>query len=289
MLLFWKLTKPVIVHKESWLHRYLKFNLARAYMRISHEEYARRIFSRSFASLASCFTLSFALSYILKIFPLYRAMVVSGAIGVIAFLIAFIVYLTYPKYVAGKVKRVLEKNLVYITNYMNILASAGATTEGIFTSFAMVRDVFGVKNSAMRIMRDIQILGKDVYTAMSEESRVTPSKEYGNLLEGLVMTVSTGGKSEDYLRIMSERYMELRRRMLTRIINQLNLLAEIYVAVLIALPIVVMTMMLMMGALGGPVIAGLGAAEIMQLMAYIFIPFAAIVVILIIDMTMAGW
>ncbi|GBC75684.1 hypothetical protein HRbin06_01004 [archaeon HR06] len=213
-------------------------------------------------------------------YPIIGAIITSFGVYGISFL--------YPYYLAGKLKRNIDKNLVYITNFMSILASAGATTEEIFLSLARVGDIYGIKPIARSIVKSLQFLGKDIFTTLDEESKRSPSRYFSELIQGFLASVKAGGKPEDYLLTMSDKYIELRRRMLTRIIHQLNMAAEIYVAGLVALPIIFTTMMSIMGLLGGEVIAGLSADILLSLMSYIFLPLTATAVIIYIDMVVSG-
>ncbi|MEM4312169.1 MAG: type II secretion system F family protein [Nitrososphaerales archaeon] len=198
------------------------------------------------------------------------------------------IMIIWPNYLAGRLKRDIEKNLVYITNFMSILASAGATTEEIFLALARVGEIYGIKPIAKAIVKSVQLLGKDIYTTLDEESKRNPSRHFSELIQGFISSVKSGGKPEEYLLTMSDKYIELRKRMLSKVINQLNMAAEIYVAGLVALPVIFTTMMSIMGLLGGEVIAGLSAETMLALMSYIFLPLTATAVIVYIDAVVSG-
>lgn len=197
--------------------------------------------------------------------------------------LVFVTLFSYPFYVAGKLKREIEKNLVYITNYMTILSSAGAITEEIFASLEKVGEVYGIKPVAKRIISEVQLVGKDIFTVLDEESKRNPSRLFAELLQGFIATVRSGGNPEHYLVTMSEKYIEIRRRVISKVINQLNLAAEIYVAALVALPIILTTMLTIMGLLGGPVVAGLSAGQMLTLLTYIILPMTASAILIYID------
>ncbi len=84
--------------------------------------------------------------------------------------VVIMIFLYYPHQLAGSMRTALDKNIVYIINYMSILAGAGVTTENIFTSLAEKGEIYKVQNSAKAIVRDIEVLGKDIITAIDDEA-----------------------------------------------------------------------------------------------------------------------
>lgn len=197
--------------------------------------------------------------------------------------IIMMIFLYYPRQLGGNMKTALDKNIVYIINYMSILASAGVTTENIFTSLAEKGETYKVQNSAQSIVRDIEVLGKDIVTAIEDEAKNTPSKKYSKLLVGLNGVSRTGGNLQHYLREAASRQITVRRRELAKIVGQLNLAAETYIILGIAFPVILTTLLSMMGVFGGEVMAGLNPVQIMSLMTYIFFPICALAILLLAD------
>jgi archaellum biogenesis protein FlaJ (TadC family) len=89
--------------------------------------------------------------------------------------VSLVSFLYYPMSVADGIKAKLDKNMVYIINYMSVLAGAGIMTEDVFNSFAENKDTYGIRQSARSIVRDISMLGKDVISAIEAEAKRTPS------------------------------------------------------------------------------------------------------------------
>jgi flagellar protein FlaJ len=206
----------------------------------------------------------------------------TGAIVMMAFLY-------YPYSISGGMKTAIEKNIVYIINYMSILAGAGVTTEAIFTSLAEKGEIYKVQDSAKAIVRDVEVLGKDIITAIDDECMNTPSRKYSKLLLGLNGVTRTGGNLVRYFRETANRQMSVRRRELSKLVSQLNLAAEAYVVLGIAFPVILTTLLSMMGIFGGDVIAGLNPIQIMNIMTYLFFPLAAMGVLLLIDGMTSSW
>jgi archaellum biogenesis protein FlaJ (TadC family) len=194
-----------------------------------------------------------------------------------------ILFYTYPLYVSGKVKREIERNLVYITNYLAIMESGGATSEEMFTSLAEVGNVFGIEQSGEHIMRSVDFLGKDIFNAMDNESKRTPSKEYGSFLQGFISTVRKGGDLKAYLVSMSEKHIEDRKRLLNRLVTKMNFVAEVFIIALVAFPIIMIVLLTVMESMGDQVLGDLTGMQLMHLMTYAIVPSAAIGVMFFID------
>jgi len=203
--------------------------------------------------------------------------------------ISVIFFFSYPSYVANNKGREIERNLVYTSNYMAIMANAGATVEQIFESLATFGEIYGIRHVARNIIRDVELLGRDVISVLDDISKNSPSQEFTDLVQGFIATIRTGGSLGSYLSIMAEEFIENRRRMLAKLIDQLNLAGEIYVSALVALPIIMITMFSIMGFIGGEVMGGLSSAQLMPLLIYVIIPFMGVGVLLYIDAVMASW
>lgn len=272
----------------------IKRNLSMAGLRISHVVY---ISSMTFWTIVATLlaaavafpitlTLNSALSLNLSVLRLLSITLVA-AIGIGALVLTIFLY--YPRYLSGNIKRGIDKNLVYIINYMAILAGAGVTTEDIFTSLVETGDAYNVEDSAKSVVRDIEILGKDITSAIGDESQNTPSKKYASVLQGLIGIIRTGGDLREYLKESAAHQMEIRKRELSTFVSQLNLAAEAYIILGIAFPVILTTLLSMMGIFGGEIIAGMGPVQIMTLMTYLFFPLASIGVIILIDGMTSSW
>jgi len=203
--------------------------------------------------------------------------------------LTFVIYQYYPSYMAGERKTEIEKNLVYVTNFMGIMSSAGATTEDVFLALVRAGNIYGIEKSTRAIIRDVEILGKDILTALDDESKRSPSTDYVDLLQGYISTISTGGDVVPFLSVMSTQFLETRRRMLAKLIEQLNLAGEIFVAALIALPVILITLLSIMGFFGGSVGGALSPPQLMMIVVYAVIPVLAIVIIILIDAILSSW
>ena len=270
---------------------FVKSNLSRSGLRMSHVVYISSMaFWTLVATLVTALISTPAAFLVLPLLELpsdYFMLVLASPLIVGA--ITLVSFLYYPMSVADGIKSKLDKNMVYIINYMSVLAGAGIMTEDVFNSFAENKDTYGIRHSARSIVRDISILGKDVISAIEIETRRTPSKKYSKLLNGLLGITKSGGDLKNYLEETAKHEQEVRRRELVDIVNKLNMAAEIYITLGIAFPVILIVLLSLMGIFGGEVGGGMSPVQLMQLMTYAIFPVAAIGIIILIDGMTQNW
>ena len=273
---------------------FLSLNLRKAEIRISHVVYISSMFF--WTIIIAVITYIVAASLLITVLPmigmtfspLYMVLIPILATASAAAL-SMTSFIYYPIYVASGKGREIERNLVYTSNYMSVMANSGATVEQIFESLAKHGEIFGVSNIARNVIRDVEILGKDIVSALNDAGKSSPSHEFAELIQGFIATMKTGGSLGSYLSVMANEFIESRRRLLAKLIDQLSLAGEIYISALVVLPVIMITMFSIMGAIPGGTVGGLAPAEIMPLLIYILVPFMAVGVILYIDAIMASW
>lgn len=174
----------------------------------------------------------------------------------IPFVLAFVAYIStvfLPGIRAANRARDIDAKLPYALNFMSAMASAGVTPERVFSALAD-QPIYGeVANEAAWITRDLRMLGLDLVTAMESAIDRSPSIKFQDLLQGAVSTVTSGESLKDYFLAKSEQYVESNRRDQKSFLEHLGILAESYVTVIVAAPLLVvilLTVMLMFGGNG---------------------------------------
>jgi len=191
-------------------------------------------------------------------------------------------FYAYPIYRADSLKRNLDDGLPFTTGYMAILAGAGVQPDRIFRSLAELDAPLAVSDEAKNIVRDVELFGFDVLSALESASDRTPSARFKELLEGFIATVHSGGGLTKYLRDRSRQYMRLKRIDLTRFSDTLSILAEFYVTMLVAGPLMLVVMLAVMAMLGG----GTGLIDprmLLYLLTYLGIPIGSVVFLIMLD------
>jgi flagellar protein FlaJ len=200
----------------------------------------------------------------------------AGALTVICFYM-------YPIYRADSLKRELEDDLPFTTGYMAILAGADVSPDRIFHSLAQVETAMAISSEARTIVRDVELFGFDVLSALEAASKRTPSSRFKGLLEGLVATIHSGGNLGEYLTDKSREFMRLKRIALNQLSETFGVLAEFYVTMLVAGPLILVVMLSVMTMLGGGVSGLLNPLLLLYLLTYLGIPIGSLVFLIVLD------
>ena len=271
--------RPFILSKFSDL----QLTLAKSGVKVSFRAYVGAMFLIStIVGLVSFGLVFFTFLFFLEL-PLFVSLIFSFGLGLLAFLVSFSFIYFYPSFVASTRKSRIEANLPFIASCMSILAGAGVTPEKIFRSLAKTEREFGIGREARTIIRDMDLLGVDVLDALRHGAERSPSKDFANLLEGIISNAHSGGDLAEYLREVALYHMRERRRRLRDFLNTLGFMAEAYITILIAGPLMLIIMLSILAFLGGGSFFGLTATNLLYILTYLGLPVITLIVLIGLD------
>lgn len=195
----------------------------------------------------------------------------------------------YPIYRADKHRRYLEDEIPFTAGYMAILTSAGVSPEKIFESLSNLSVPLAVSTDAKDIVRDVNLFGKDIISALEEKSEATPSERFREMLEGYISTIHSGSNSAAYLREKYRQYMKLKSISLKKFSDTLSVLGEFYVTLLLTGPLILVIMLAVMSMLGGGNLGLLSPDLLLSLLTYLGIPLGAVAFLVILDAITPTW
>ena len=209
-------------------------------------------------------------------------LLIALAVGMLSGGTGFGVTYALPGMKVGSRKRDMDEELAYSMSHMAILAAAGLPPEKVFRSIAQAEEKSVVREEAQTILRDVDILGFDILTALNNARERSPSKQFAEFLEGFTATVRSGGDLKKYLLSSAKEIMEMRRIAAKQLVETLGMLAEAYVSMLVVFPLILLIMFSVMGLVGGQ-LGGFSVSSIMGLVTYIIIPILAAIMIIMLD------
>jgi len=254
----------------------LQANLAKASINVTFQAYmGMTVFASIFSGVTAFFlTLLITSSAMLSIL-----------LGVMFLLSSTCVCYVYPTlYISSKARKI-DANLPLTANFLAVLASAGMPPEKIFRSLANVGDEFGVGQEVRRIIGDIELLGLDLNSALRNGSLRSASRKFASLLDGVVTTSHIGGDLAGFLREESEKYKKSRVLSMKSYLESLGGIAEVYVSLMIALPLALVVMLSIMSFLGGgaSILGGIDPQTLLMIVAFIVTPAGVCVLLIIVD------
>ncbi len=182
------------------------------------------------------------------------------------------VYLAIPASIAARRAQDIDFKLPYALNFIAAMSSANVTPVTVFKGLAK-QEVYGeVQKEASRIVRDVDVLGMDLISALHAAIQRSPSLKFQEFLQGIITTTTTGGELKPYFFEKTEELIRENRSDQKRFIDSLSLLAESYVTVVVAAPlfvIIVLSVLMLINTSGG---FTLKAEMIAYLIIFIIIP-----------------
>lgn len=188
----------------------------------------------------------------------------------------------YPEINVSTRKRRLQEEAPYFIGYMATLAASGLTLEGIFKAIAKEKTKEEFVRSARYIIRDVDVLGMDIITALSDLIRKTPSEAFSELLEGLISTIQTGGNLKEYFTALAKVQMEEKKMIIQKMTASLGIIAEMYTILLVVFPLMAIIMFSIMATMATTFL-GMDITTMMMLIAYLLVPICGIMILLLID------
>jgi len=190
----------------------------------------------------------------------------------------FFALIYYPNLEAGGRKSKIDLDLPYAITYMQALSSTIPLYD-IFKSVFEADDLYGeVSKECGLIVRDVELFGMDLVSAIEATKKITPSDNFRELLNDLLLVHRSGGNLTAFFNAKSKGYREIARNEMDSLLQFLEMIAEVYVTAFLAGPIAIIIIIIMLVAqnLTGQNTLG----NIMPLM-YIGLPLGAIVLIVI--------
>ncbi len=209
----------------------VKDNLQKANLNYTLEEYLSiMLFSVSIAFFVETLLLAFFFGLFLG--PLIA---VTLAFTLAASMSAgmFFFFYSYPGTLVKHRRSQIKKVLPFAVSYLSTIASSRISPFLMFKTLGRFKEYGYLSKEAESIVKDVEVFGMNVSTAIKKEARRTPSKEFSDLLWGINGMITSGGDLSAYLHSKSDSYMADYRRRIRKYSQDLSLYVEIYLTLII--------------------------------------------------------
>jgi flagellar protein FlaJ len=267
----------------------LDTNLQKAGLKFNFKAYVSLTLLTSFLTGLAAATLTPLLLSLAFNMPLGSALLFGLGAALFTWVLTVAGFYLYPVYQADKHRRELDDELSFTTGYMAILASAGVHPERIFQSLSELDVPLAASKEARDVVTNINLFGLDVISALEKTSSRTPSERLRDTIEGVISVIHTGGNLGVFLRDRFKSAMKLKRLSLKKYSDSLAVLSEVYVALLLTGPLLLVIMVSVMAVLGGGGIGALSPELLLSLLTYLGIPVCAAIFLIILDASSPKW
>lgn len=189
----------------------------------------------------------------------------------------YLVFLSFPRIMVSTRRVNIDATLPYAVNFMAAMSGAGVIPLELFKSLAK-SPIYGESAVEARyIVRDVEVLGRDLITAMHRVAISSPSQRFQEFIQGAIAVSTSGGDLGSYFATKSEQYMIENRREQRDFLEVLGLIAETYVTAFVAAPLFLIVMISVMCIMGSSNIMFL------YILVYAVIPVGSLLYIIMIN------
>lgn len=261
----------------------LKEEIKKSNLGILYEMYVGRMISLSILAFVLVFTFVVVLFTILGValwFTLVGAVIISLAMA----FVVLTLYHSYPFHLITSRRNSIDSNMPFAINHIASIAASGVPPYVAFKLIANVKEYGEISNESKRIVRNVEVFGMDLITAIGNVANRTPSQKFSQFLFSVISTIETGGDLKKFLENSAKEALFEYRLVREKYMQTLSTYADFYTAVLIAAPLFFISTLSVMSLVGGQVF-GLSIPTAMRIGIYALIPLLNIVFIIFIHYT----
>ena len=260
----------------------LQNTLRKAGVRISFKAYVAFMFMISIVAFAVALVFSLVMLPLITgiAFLSWNNILLSLMLAGLSAIMTLILTYALPGMKAKNRNMPIENNLPYISSFLTLLSSSNVPPSMIFNSVARIDTLKEVRQEFSNIVRDVEIFGQDLMNAINSNAKFSPNDKLRELLLGYVATVRTGGNPTEYLKVQSEAITKERLGKLDMMLESLSAIAEIYVMVLVAMPLLFVVLFATLGMIGG---AAMNASLFLYFLTYAGIPILGAIMMVIVS------
>jgi flagellar protein FlaJ len=255
----------------------LETSLEQARMAIRGEDYWAYVFFSTFVAAAVGVGLFVGLTAIFLTLHVGGVLLILPILALVLLpFMAFLLTSGSPKRRAKARKRNIEKRIAYAMSFISAMSSANVNIDVIFKELSKQPTYGEIQREAQWITRDIELMGKDVLSALKDAATRSPSPKWQDFLQGVVTTSASGGQMKPYFLMKADQFNKDRRLLERSLQETLGMLAETFVTVVVAAPLFLIVMMSLMATVNS------ASGSFIILMLYV-------IVLVMIPMSQAGF
>lgn len=259
-----------------------KTSLRKARMGISVEEYMSMALMTCFiVFLVEVPALSFIFSLIFSSFLF--GFITAFTASIFLVVVFFFAFINYPKVIIMQRAKAMDESLAFASIYLSTVSGSKLPLGQVFKIFSKFMGYEHIKDEVDSIIHDMEMFGFDINTAIERSIERTPSKNFKELLWGMLSTMRIGGDLTVYLKEKSKNFFDEYRRRLFEFSHTLTIFIEVYLTAIVlgAIFFVILT------AVVSGVTGAAGSIILLQFfLIFVFLPLVSIAFIFLIK-TMA--
>ncbi|MBI2148545.1 type II secretion system F family protein [Candidatus Woesearchaeota archaeon] len=223
------------------------------------------ILSRTYISMTLFFTIlslpAIFLFFLALNFAFNLSIVKILLISFAGMILTFFGFYFYPASLIGGKNTKIKLELPFALVHMSAVAGSGANPISVFELIAESDEYLELRKEIKKILNYVNLFGYNLTNALKNVAATTPNPELKELLNGMISTIETGGDLKGYLKEKADDALNTYRLDRKKQVEALSTYSEIYTAILIASPLLLLVTLAIINSIGGN-IAGLSVATI---------------------------
>ena len=213
------------------------------------------LLSRTYVSMMLFFTLlSFPLIFLFFLalnFAFHLSILLILIISFFGMIFTFFAFYLYPASLIGGKNKKIKLEYPFALVHMSAVAGSGAHPISIFELIAESDDYPELRKEVKKIMNYVNLFGYNLTNALRNVAATTPNPEFKELLNGMMSTIETGGDIKQYLKEKAEDALNTYKLDRKKQVEALATYSEIYTAILIASPLLLLVTLAIINSIGG--------------------------------------
>lgn len=213
------------------------------------------LLSRTYVSMMLFFTLvSFPAIFLFFLglnFAFKMSLINIFLISFACMVLTFVGFYFYPGSLIGGKNSKIKLELPFALVHMSAVAGSGAQPISIFELIADSDEYPELRKEFKKVMNYTNLFGYNLTNALRNVASTTPNPDFKELLNGMISTIETGGDLKGYLKEKSEEALNTYKLDRRKQVEALGTYSEIYTAVLIASPLLLLVTLAIINSIGG--------------------------------------
>jgi Flp pilus assembly protein TadB len=245
------------------------------------EAYVSRALLASIFTSFACFGSGLVVALLLRA-PFWIALMTATIFLPLGFAVSMFAWMFYPIHKRKAMKQSLENQLAYSIGILGVLSSSGIGVEDLFERISVLETNPVLAQLSRRFLRNVKVFGMDTAAALREVSEHCPSLEFSKFLQNIEVAFQTRGSLRDLISFESQRLFSEKRDKLRKSSNDLSVMAELYVSLVVVMPIFFIVMFVIFQLL--PKVSTLPPATLMtNILLFIGVPVVSTVFVIVLD------
>ncbi len=164
--------------------------------------------------------------------------------------IVFFALYFYPSAEKNSISKKINEELPFAAIHMSSISGSGIEPTEIFKIIGMSKEYPFLRKEIRKVLNQINIYGYDLVTALNNISKTTSSQKLAELFNGLSATINSGGNLSDFFRKRADTLIANYKLEKEKFIKVAETFMDIYIAVVIAAPMILMLLLVMISISG---------------------------------------